>query len=64
MWKAAWTGRECADESSEDIYGVGLGRLHPVASLQFEMNILLHVTSEMGRKNSVAIYDVGIWIDS
>ena len=39
-------GRECADESREDIYRVGLGRLHPVAFLQFEMNILLHVTSE------------------
>ena len=34
--KAAWTGRECADESSEDIYGVG--RLHPLASPQFEMS--------------------------
>ena len=23
MWKAAWTNSECADESSEDIYGGG-----------------------------------------
>ena len=30
--------RECANESGEDIMGVG--RLHPLASLQFEMNVL------------------------
>lgn len=49
-------GRECADESREDIYRVGLGRLHPVASLQFEMNILLHY-QWMGS------YKVGVWIE-
>ena len=38
MWKSAWTSRECADVNSENIYG--MGRLHPLASLQFEMNVL------------------------
>ena len=38
MWKADWTGSECADGSSENIYGVG--RLHLLASLQFETNVL------------------------
>ena len=37
MWiAAAWAGREWADESYEE----GLGRLDPVASLQFEINML------------------------
>ena len=39
MWKTAQTSR---DESSEDIYGVG--KLRPLASLQFEM----HAGSEVG----------------
>ena len=38
MWKAAWAIRECADEIGEDMDGGG--RMHPVASLQFEMNML------------------------
>ena len=39
MWKAARTVRECAMIAVRIFMAVG--RLHPLVSLQFEMNVLL-----------------------
>ena len=35
---AGWAGRECAQMRAVRIF-MGLGRVHPVASLQFKMNM-------------------------
>ena len=38
MWRAAEASGKCANEGSRIF--LGLGRLHPLVSLQFEMNML------------------------
>ena len=39
MWKVARTSRECTSMRAVRIF-MGVRRLHPLASLQFEMNVL------------------------
>ena len=51
MWVAAWTNRKCADESVRIFMEVE--RLHPLASLLFEKNLLLVKWEAMKRSMNI-----------